>query len=96
MIKHIVAFKLKNPGDAADMKAKLMELDGIVDVMRHWEVGINIGPSSQPYEVAIYSEFDSMEDLAIFRDHPKHTEVKKAIAGYIETSGTIDYVSDAG
>ena len=94
MIKHIVAFKLKNPGDAPAMKAKLMELDGIVDVMRHWEVGINIGPSSQPYELALYSEFDSMEDLAVFRDHPKHAEVKKAIAAYIETSGTIDYVSD--
>ena len=50
----------------------------------------------QPYEVALYSEFDSMEDLAVFRDHPKHAEVKKAIAGYIETSGTIDYMSDVG
>ncbi|MBE2270725.1 MAG: Dabb family protein [Anaerolinea sp.] len=94
MIKHIVAFKLKNPSDAEAMKAKLMELNGVVDVMRFWEVGINVGPSSQPYEVVIYSVFDSLEDLAIFRDHPKHAAIKQAIAGYIETSGTIDYESD--
>lgn len=91
MIKHIVAFKLKNPADAEKMKAILMELDGVVDVMRHWEVGINTGPSSNPYEVVIYSEFDTMEDLATFRNHPKHAEAKKTIAGFIETSGTIDY-----
>jgi hypothetical protein len=94
MIKHIVAFKLKNPADAETMKAILMQLDGVVDVQRHWEVGINIGPSGAPYEVAIYSEFDSLDDLAIFRNHPKHEEVKQAIAGYIATSGTIDYQTD--
>jgi hypothetical protein len=94
VIKHIVAFKLKDPSDAHIMKAILMELDGVVDVQRHWEVGINIGPSSSPYEVVVYSEFDSMDDLAIFRNHPKHDEIKKAIAGFIASSGTIDYQTD--
>ena len=93
MIKHIVAFKLKNPSDAQVVKSHLMELDGAIDVIRFWEVGINIGASSKPYEVAVYALFDSLEDLAIFRDHPKHIQVKNAIAGYLETSGTIDYES---
>lgn len=93
MIKHIVAFKLKNPDDAQSMKAKLLELKDVVDFIRLWEVGINIGPSSNPYEVVIYSEFDSMDDLATFRKHPKHGEVKEAIAVYIAESGTIDYES---
>lgn len=91
MIKHIVAFKLKNPDDAQAMKAILMQLKDATEEIRLWEVGINIGPSSQPYEVVIYSEFDSMEALATFRNHPKHAEAKRAIAGLIETSGTIDY-----
>ena len=94
MIKHIVAFKLHTPSDAEAMRAILMQLLGVVDVQRHWEVGINIGPSSNPYEVVIYSEFDSMDDLAIFRNHPKHDEVKRAIAGFIAASGTIDYLTD--
>lgn len=94
MIKHIVAFKLKNPDDAAEMKAHLMTLAGVVDGLRTWEIGINIGSSSQPYEVVVYSEFDRMEDLESFRTHPKHSVVKKVIAPFVETSGTIDY--DAG
>lgn len=94
MIKHIVAFKLKNSLDAEKVKARLMELENVVDVIRFWEVGINIGPSSNPYEVVIYSVFDNLKDLGIFRNHPKHAEVKQAISGYIETSGTIDYNSN--
>lgn len=94
MIKHVVAFKLKNPKDADVLKAKLMELEGILGFIRFWEVGINIGPSSKAYDVVAYSIFDCMDDLNTFRDHPKHIEIKNAISGYIETSGTIDYVSD--
>lgn len=93
MIKHIVAFKLKNPADAETVKSHLKTLEGAIDVIRAWEVGINIGNSSKPYEVVVYSVFDSLHELDIFRDHPKHVEVKNAIAGYLETSGTIDYES---
>ena len=94
MIKHIVAFKLKNPSDAATVKSILMGLDGVVSGLRFWEVGINIGASSSPYEVVVYSVFNHPGDLAVFRDHPKHIEVKRAIAGYIAASGTTDYESD--
>jgi hypothetical protein len=36
-----------------------------------------------------------MADLLTFREGSKHTEIKHAIAGFIETSGTIDYETDA-
>lgn len=91
MIKHIVMFKLKDRATAPQVKAKLMELDGQVDVVREWEVGINIGASSKPYEVVVNSSFDSLEDVAVFRKHPKHVEVVAAIQPYIEVSGTVDY-----
>jgi hypothetical protein len=71
-----------------------MELEGIVDFIRFWEVGINIGSSSKAYDVVAYSVFDNMDDLKTFRDHPKHIEIKNAISAYIETSGTVDYASD--
>ena len=80
--------------DAESVKAKLMELERIINVIQFWEVGINVGSSSNAYEVVIYSVFNSMDDLQLFRDHPKHAEVKHAIAEFIETSGTIDYVSE--
>lgn len=93
MIKHIVAFKLNDPADAGTVAAKLRGLAGSVESIRFWEVGMNIGSSSTPYDLVIYSEFEGMDDLSRFRNHPRHVEVKNAIAGYIKTSGTIDYES---
>jgi len=91
MIKHIVMFKLKNPDEAGEMRNILNTLDGKIDTIREWEVGINIGQSSKPYEVVVYSVFDDDEGLQTFRNHPKHLQVKEKIAGFIETSGTCDY-----
>ena len=96
MITHIVMFKIKEdaPEDAAhQMRARLMELPEAIDVVRKWEVGINIGASSKPFDMVVYSTFDSMEDVATFRDHPKHVEVKAYLAPFLETSGTVDYQS---
>ena len=91
MIKHIVMFKLKDRSTAPQMKARLMEIEGNIDVIREWEVGINIGESSKPYDVVVYSAFDSLADVATFRKHPKHVEVVESIKPLIETSGTVDY-----
>lgn len=91
MIKHIVMFKLKNPDEAAEMRDVLNTLDGAIDTIRAWEVGINIGQSSKPYDVVVYSVFDDDAGLQTFRNHPQHLAVKEQIARYIETSGTVDY-----
>ena len=89
MVKHIVAFKLLDPADAPAMAAILAGLAGEPGVC-HWEVGVNSGSSSRPYEVVV-SELDDMASLETFRTGAAHTHVKDAIARYIETSGTIDY-----
>lgn len=91
MIKHVVMFKLKDRASAPQVREKLMELDGSMDVIRTWEVGINIGESSKPYDVVVYSAFDSLADVAYFRKHPAHVAVVEAIRPFIETSGTVDY-----
>jgi hypothetical protein len=43
--------------------------------------------------MVVYSTFDSLEDVATFRDHPRHVEVKAFLAPFLETSGTVDYQS---
>lgn len=94
MIKHVVMFKLKddNPPDAKEtMRTKLMELPPAIDVIREFEVGVNIGASSKPYDLVVYSVFDSLDDVALFRKHPKHVEVVDAIRPLIDVSGTVDY-----
>lgn len=93
MIRHVVMIKLK--ADAADDAAqKIREhLLGLaeIEVVRDWEVGINIGESSKPFDLVVNSSFDSLADVAIFRDHPKHVEAKDFMKPFLETSGTVDY-----
>jgi len=97
MVTHIVMFKLKAdcpPGTAEDLKARLLSRKGKIDLIRKWEVGLNVGASSKPYDLVVYSTFDTMEDVAAFRVHPDHVEVATYVRGFVETSGTVDYVND--
>jgi len=93
MIRHVVMIKLKAdaPDDAAQkIREHLLGLSEI-DVVRDWEIGINIGASSSAYDLVVNSSFDSLEDVATFRVHPKHVEAKDFMKPYLETSGTVDY-----
>lgn len=98
MVTHIVMFKFKPDipaGTAEDLRQRLLALQPAIDVICKWEVGLNVGESSRPYDLVVYSTFDSMEDLAAFRKHPTHVEVASYVRGFVETSGTVDYVSEA-
>jgi hypothetical protein len=97
MVTHIVMFKLKPdcpPGTVEDLKARLLSLKDKIGTIRKWEVGINVGASSKPYDLVVYSTFDTMEDVAAFRVNPDHVAVATYVRGFVETSGTVDYVND--
>ncbi|MEI6898813.1 MAG: Dabb family protein [Bacteroidota bacterium] len=79
MIRHIVAFKLKDYPTYGEklhaieaVKTALMVLPTKISVIRSFEVGIDAlhGPAS--YDLVINSTFDSLEDLEIYRVHPDH------------------------
>lgn len=93
MITHVVMLKLKDDapeGTAQRIREHLLGLAEL-DMVRKWEVGINIGESSKPYDLVVYSTFDSLEAIDEFRVHPKHVEAKDFMKPYLETSGTVDY-----
>ena len=66
-----------------------------IDLIRKWEVGTNIGASSRPYDLVVYSTFDTLEDVAAFRSNPDHVEVATYVRQFVEVSGTVDYDNEA-
>ena len=79
MIRHIVAFKLKEYPTAEErmkavetVKTELLKLPSKISVIRSFEVGTDAlhGPAS--FDLVINSTFDSLEDLEIYRVHPDH------------------------
>lgn len=99
MIKHIVHFQLAESAEgktkaenALRIKEELEELKGIIPQIITLEVGINLpdAPTTN-FDLVIYSEFASMEDLSIYNGHPAHQKVVEFI-GKVRTARTcVDY-----
>ena len=86
MIKHIVVWKLKESAggrtaleNAAEMRARLQALNGLVPGMGMLEVGLDIGGTPASADVALYSEFADADALHAYQIHPDHV----AAAAYV-------------
>lgn len=97
MVKHIVLFKLKNttPDEEKSrvmnsFKEAIEALPDKIPVIRKIEVGLNISPS-ELYDIALYSEFNSREDLNLYANHPEHLAAGKILAQTKESRACVDY-----
>lgn len=97
MIKHIVLFKLKNTVSAEDklhamtaFKAAIEALPAKIPVIRKIEVGLNMNPA-EAYDIALNSEFDSLEDLNFYATYPDHVAAGKILADLKESRACVDY-----
>ena len=80
MLKHIVCFRLADEAEgktkaenAQIIKEGLENLVNLIPQLRKIEVGINhpATPASN-FDVVLYSEFDSIDDLNTYQEHPEH------------------------
>lgn len=98
MIKHIVMWKLKDFAEgksklesAQMIKRDLENLKNKIEEIKFIEVGININDSDQAYDVVLYSEFDSMEALNTYQNHPEHIKVAEFVGKVREARIVADY-----
>lgn len=97
MVKHIVLFKLK---DDASADAKLAAMHAFKDAIealpaeipfiRKIEVGLNINPA-ETWSIALYSEFDTLDDVRQYAVHPDHVAAGKLLAEVKESRACVDY-----
>lgn len=97
MVKHIVLFKLKNEIPQEEkliimnrFKSAIEALPEKISVIRKIEVGLNMNPA-ETYNIALYSEFDSLEDVTFYATHPEHVAAGKIIAEAKESRACVDY-----
>ncbi|MDD5183928.1 MAG: Dabb family protein [Paludibacter sp.] len=99
MIKHIVFFRLaenaegKSREENAELiKSELENLKNLVPEIKMIEVGINCPNAPKTdYDIALYTEFDSFDDLDTYQEHPEHKKVA-AYIGKVKTSrAAVDY-----
>lgn len=97
MVKHIVLFKLKNEAPADKkleamhaFKAAIEALPAKISVIRKVEVGLNINPG-ETWSIALYSEFDTLDDVKAYAVHPDHVAAGKLLADVKESRACVDY-----
>lgn len=97
MVKHIVLFKLKDEAPAdkklaamTSFKAAIEALPEKIAVIRKIEVGLNINPA-ESWSIALYSEFDTLEDVKSYAVHPDHVAAGKLLAEVKESRACVDY-----
>ncbi len=98
MIKHIVMWTLKDFAEgkskaenAAIIKEKLENLKSMIKEIKFIEVGINFNSSKFAHDVALYSEFNTIEDLGVYQSHPEHLKAGEFVVKVIEQRAVADY-----
>jgi hypothetical protein len=98
MLKHIVMWKLKEVAECGDriqnarkMKHDLEALKSKIPQIKNIEVGLNSLPSEGSYDVVLYSEFESEQDLEAYQKHPEHVKVAQFIGTVRERRAVVDY-----
>ena len=97
MVKHIVLFKLKDEVPETDklvvmnkFKEAIEALPAKISVIRKIEVGLNMNPG-ESWHIALYSEFDNLDDVKFYATHPDHVAAGKIIAEAKESRSSVDY-----
>ncbi len=91
MVKHIVLYTLKEDVNKAEavavVRSVLEPLVGKIPGLLHLE----IRQAFNGMDYALYSEFESREDLENYAKHPLHLEAKTHFHHFIATRVAADY-----
>lgn len=100
MITHIVVFKLKDSAEgrsksenAIIMKKMLEDLIDKIDVLKSMKVGLDVLHSDRSFDIGLIAEFDNLDDLAIYANHPDHLEAVEFIRKVRTESISVDWQS---
>ena len=91
-------WKLKNFAEGASkdenallVKSKLEGLKKKIKRIKNLEVGFNLNTSSTTYDIVLYSEFETIEDLNAYKTHPEHKKVGDFVSKVRVERKAIDY-----
>ena len=94
MVKHMVAFKLKEPTreNIDAVKGIIMSMLGEIDVVRSLRVEEDFLRAPESFDLMLFAEFDNRDDLMTYAMHPYHLEfVGAKCAPYVTAVHPFDY-----
>lgn len=90
MIRHIVMWKFKEDADPTEFLTGLGALNGVIPQIRHMEIHRS-AVENAAYDAVLISDFDSLEDLEIYKKDPRHVAVSGLCKAIRTARSAIDY-----
>ena len=97
MVRHVVMWRFK---DAALGKTKsenmtvvrdaLYSLVSVIPEIKRMEIGFDIMGTDMSMDLMLLTEFNSVEEMKIYANHPEHLNVSKYVRKVIETRVVLD------
>ncbi|RLA80382.1 MAG: Dabb family protein [Epsilonproteobacteria bacterium] len=95
MIVHIVFLQFKEldkEQNILKVKELLELLPCKIDELKSLEVGINFDEAPRAMDLALYTTFNTKEDLSTYAIHEEHLKVVSVIKEVTEYSKVVDYI----
>ncbi|MDD1746855.1 MAG: Dabb family protein [Methanomassiliicoccales archaeon] len=99
MIRHVVLWRLKEQAEgrsrlenAKMIKVHLEALPDLVPEIRRLEVGADVLNEGSSWDLCLIVEFDDLEALKRYQDHPEHKRVAELVALTRDQRAVVDYM----
>jgi len=92
MIRHVVMWKFKEGTEEQmnEFLTRLQALYGVIPQIKAQQVGRDIAGGGN-YDAVLVSDFESLEDLAIYKNDPRHVAVSALCKSIRESRVAVDY-----
>ena len=98
MIKHVVMWKFKPFAEGRTKEENLLLVKSMLealpeksDFLRSMQVNLNVNPKESMFDAVLLSEFDSLEDVLRYREHPEHKKISSYVALVRDARASVDY-----
>ena len=97
MIRHVVMWKFKNEAEGKTkeenmtvVRDALYALVPIISEIKKMEIGIDLLHSDSSMDLMLLTEFDSLDDMKKYAEHPEHLKVAATVRKVTETRVALD------
>lgn len=98
-VKHVSMWRVSAGGAVTKeqtfeaLQEAVIRLNGRIPGLRSIELGVDIGGPSERSDVVLYSEFDSLSDLAAYQTHEDHLKLVDLLSTCRVETRVVDYFS---
>ena len=98
MIHHIVFWKMQETANgrsafenAEEMKLLLRALPASISQVKTLEVGLDFNRSTVAWDIALYTTFETAQDLQAYQVHPEHQKVVAFVTSVVASRAVVDF-----